>query len=227
MEALIIRFARAGKNQSGVALVMVLIMLTAMIISGVALVRIIDSANVISGNFAFRQATLSLADLGTEAAVADLDIILNQKASGKASEKPYPAGCTTKCRYFPARSFGDTMLDKKKGLPIKGSIDGTNTNTLDVDWSGNDVNDPADPQRDPENTVLRGYSIRYVIDRQCNVSPVTSPVDQCINETPQGGGSKRSGATVFVPRSTIFYRVSIQVTGPRKTQSHVQVILGF
>jgi Tfp pilus assembly protein PilX len=72
MEQLISRRLPARRAQSGVALIMVLIMLTAMAIAGVALVRVVDSANVISGNFAFRQSTLNIADLGVEAAAADL-----------------------------------------------------------------------------------------------------------------------------------------------------------
>ena len=195
---------------------MVLIMLTAMTIAGVALVRVVDSANVISGNFAFRQATLSIADLGVEAAVATLAEIRGKKAQ-KADDSPYPAGCKTECVYFPARSAGDDMVNAK-GLPIKGSIDGKAAQG--ISWNGSDVDVVA--AGGPS-----GYSIRYVIDRQCTVSPVTDAVSQCMSDTPQGGGSKKSGATVFTPASTIYYRVSIQVTGPRRTQSHVQVVLGF
>ena len=208
MEQLINRAARVGGGQSGVALIMVLIMLGAMMIAGVALIRVVDSANMISGNFAFRQATLNIADLGVEAAVAELkDIRTN------SSEAPYPPGCSTFCRYFPARSVGSTMLDPR-GLPILGSVDGTATQV--INWSGNDV-----------NAAPFGYSVRYVIDRQCKVAPVTDAVNQCINYAPQSGGSKKSGATVFSSSSVIYYRVSIQVSGPRNTQSHVQVMLGY
>ena len=208
MEQLSYRAARFGGGQSGVALIMVLIMLAAMMIAGVALIRVVDSANMISGNFSFRQATLNIADLGVEAAVAELKDI---RAS--SSEAPYPAGCETFCRYFPARSVGSAMLDPR-GLPILGSVDGTATRV--INWSGNDV-----------NAVPRGYSVRYVIDRQCKVAPVTDAVNQCINYAPQSGGSKKSGATVFSSASVIYYRVSIQVSGPRNTQSHVQVMLGY
>lgn len=216
MEQVISRSAHGTPVQSGVALIMVLIMLAAMTIAGVALVRVVDSANVISGNFAFRQATLSIADLGVEAAVAKLAEIRGKKAQ-KADDSPYPTGCTTECVYFPARSVGDEMVNAK-GLPTKGSIDGKARQ--DISWSGSDVDVVA--AGGPS-----GYSIRYVIDRQCTVAPVTDAVSQCMSDTPQGGGSKKSGATVFTPASTIYYRVSIQVTGPRRTQSHVQVVLGF
>ncbi len=207
MEQLIYRVARGG-GQAGVALIMVLIMLAAMMIAGVALIRVVDSANMISGNFAFRQATLNIADLGVEAAVAELKAIRET-----SSEAPYPAGCETFCRYFPARSVGSAMLDAR-GLPLLGSVDGTATRV--VNWSGNDV-----------NATPRGYSVRYVIDRQCKVAPVTDAVNQCINFAPQSGGSKKSGATVFSSSSVVYYRVSIQVSGPRNTQSHVQVMLGY
>jgi type IV pilus assembly protein PilX len=203
MEQLIYR-----ATQTGVALIMVLIMLAAMMIAGVALIRVVDSANMISGNFAFRQATLNIADLGVEAAVAELTEI--RKTS---SEAPYPAGCETFCRYFPARSVGSAMLDSR-GLPLLGGVDGTTTRV--INWSGNDV-----------NAAPRGYSVRYVIDRQCKVAPVTDAVNQCINYAPQSGGSKKSGATVFSSSSVVYYRVSIQVSGPRNTQSHVQVMLGY
>lgn len=208
MEQLIRRAVRVGGGQAGVALIMVLIMLAAMMVAGVALIRVVDSANMISGNFAFRQATLNIADLGVEAAAAELKEI--RKTS---SEAPYPAGCETFCRYFPARSVGNTMLDSR-GLPLLGSVDGTATRV--INWSGNDV-----------NAAPRGYSVRYVIDRQCKAAPVTDAVNQCINFAPQSGGSKKSGATVFSSSSVIYYRVSIQVSGPRNTQSHVQVMLGY
>lgn len=203
MEPLISRGASVPHRQLGVALIVVLIMLTAMSIAGVALVRIVDSANVISGNFAFRQATLSIADLGVEAAAAKLRTIADTNS----------VDCTINCIYFPVRSI-DNMVDNK-GLPKKGH-DGNRIR--DIDWSGNDV----------PNGVPTGYRIRYVIDRQCDRAPVTDVVTDCLTDTPQGGGaSKRSGATRFVPESTVYYRVSVQVTGPRNTQSHVQVILGY
>jgi Tfp pilus assembly protein PilX len=92
MEQLISRRLPARKAQSGVALIMVLIMLTAMAIAGVALVRVVDSANVISGNFAFRQSTLNIADLGVEAATADLIAIHAGPAT--ARENAWPVNCS-------------------------------------------------------------------------------------------------------------------------------------
>jgi type IV pilus assembly protein PilX len=162
MEQLISRRLPARRAQSGVALIMVLIMLTAMAIAGVALVRVVDSANVISGNFAFRQSTLNMADLGIEAAAADLIAI---HAARQTEKMPWPVGCAADCRYFPVRSVGN-MLDGK-GLPILGN---TGAATQAIQWNANANWDANDVPPAPTG-YNRGYAIRYVIDRQCNVAP--------------------------------------------------------
>jgi hypothetical protein len=114
MEQLISRRLPARRAQSGVALIMVLIMLTAMAIAGVALVRVVDSANVISGNFAFRQSTLNIADLGVEAAVVDLEFNIPAAAKGA----PWPVGCAADCRYFPVgRSTCPTSIAATPRFP--------------------------------------------------------------------------------------------------------------
>lgn len=228
MEQLIARRLPARRAQSGVALIMVLIMLTAMAIAGVALVRVVDSANVISGNFAFRQSTLNIADLGVEAAAAELAAI---PAATKGAV--WPVGCNTNCRYFPVRSINLPNLNCRnapfpqgcgldgKGLPVRGNTTAiTDPPQQDINWDGNDV--PGAP---------RGYAIRYVIDRQCNEAfpgDPSPPDDACSNDTPLTPVSKKAGGPGLpAPAGIIFYRVTVQVTGPRNTQSHVQVFLSY
>ena len=199
---------------------MVLIMLTAMAIAGVALVRVVDSANVISGNFAFRQSTLNIADMGVEAAVAELIAI-----PAADREKAWPGGCTTNCRYFPVRSVGN-MLDSK-GLPIVGNTGGA---VQAIQWNANANWDANDIPLAPSG-YNRRYAIRYVIDRQCNQAfpgVANPPNDACSNDTPLTPVSKKAGGGGLpAPDGIIFYRVTVQVTGPRNTQSHVQVFLSF
>lgn len=191
---------------------MVLIMLTAMAIAGVALVRVVDSANVISGNFAFRQSTLNIADMGVEAAVAELIAI-----PAADREKAWPGGCTTNCRYFPVRSVGN-MLDSK-GLPIVGNTGGA---VQAIQWNANANWDANDIPLAPSG-YNRRYAIRYVIDRQCNRAPVVDVLDDCSN-LPQVDSKKSPPIALPGP---ISYRVTVQVTGPRNTQSHVQVFLSY
>lgn len=199
---------------------MVLIMLTAMAIAGVALVRVVDSANVISGNFAFRQSTLNMADLGIEAAAADLVAIHAGPATDR--ENAWPGGCTTECRYFPVRSVGN-MLDGK-GLPILGN---TGAATQAIQWNANANWDANDVPPAPTG-YNRAYAIRYVIDRQCNVAAADPGLNDCSNDTPLTPVSKKAGGGGLpAPDGIIFYRVTVQVTGPRNTQSHVQVFLSY
>jgi Tfp pilus assembly protein PilX len=57
-----------GTAQRGMTLIIALIMLVAMTLSGIALVRSVDTTAVIAGNMAFKQGTLMATDVGVEAA---------------------------------------------------------------------------------------------------------------------------------------------------------------
>lgn len=58
--------------QRGVVLFIALIVLVAMTMAGIAIMRSVDTGNLISGNFAFKQGTLQAADFGANAAIAYL-----------------------------------------------------------------------------------------------------------------------------------------------------------
>jgi hypothetical protein len=123
---------------------------------------------------------------------------------------PFPQGCG---------------LDGK-GLPVRGNtatiptLAQPNPPQQDIGWNGNDV-----------AGAPRGYAIRYVIDRQCNQAfpgDPSPPIEECSNDTPLTPVSKKAGGGGLpAPDGIIFYRVTVQVTGPRNTQSHVQVFLSF
>lgn len=54
------------RKQRGVVLFIALIVLVAMSLAGIGMVRSVDTGNLISGNLAFKQATLNASDLGIE-----------------------------------------------------------------------------------------------------------------------------------------------------------------
>jgi type IV pilus assembly protein PilX len=58
--------------QRGVVLFIALIVLVAMTMAGIAIMRSVDTGNLISGNFAFKQGTLQAGDYGVNAAVTYL-----------------------------------------------------------------------------------------------------------------------------------------------------------
>ena len=86
-------------KQRGISLIIALIALTAMTLAGLALVRSVDTGNVLSGNLAFRQASLHATDVGVETALAQLGIIITTSLDAR-----YPGGCAVgACNYYPIR----------------------------------------------------------------------------------------------------------------------------
>jgi hypothetical protein len=65
------RFVR-GSKQQGIALILSLIALAAISLASVALVRSVDTSNVVSGNVSTNETTIQMAELGTQAAYACL-----------------------------------------------------------------------------------------------------------------------------------------------------------
>jgi len=177
-----------------------------MTIAVLALVRAVDTSNVISGNFAFKQSTLQMADIGIEAAVSALPTIITRSLDAAYSSA---GGCTTACQYYPTMAASTDT----KGKPLT-AVAGALTYTIDWD---------AVPS---VTSPITQYNIRYVIDRLCQgPAPVTDLVSKCLSDTPLAGGTKKSGGVVFSATNTVFYRVTVRVTGPRNTESYVQAIL--
>lgn len=183
---------------------MALIALVLISLASIALTRQVDTANVIAGNFTFKQSTLQIGDVGIETAVTSLPTIISSSL-----DTGWPAGCTTACNYYPIMAGTDT-----KGRPITGTVGAT---SYAINWDA--VPTAAAP--------IPGYTVRYVIDRLCQGPvPVTDIAAKCLSDPPQqAGGSKKSGATVFSQSTTVYYRVTVRITGPRATESYVQAIL--
>ena len=181
-------------KQGGAALFIALIALVSMTLAGIALVRSVDTSNLIAGNLAFRQAALQTSDIGVEKAVDALTTIV-----ATSLDANYPSGCAAgACNYYPTMQTTDS-----KGVP---------TNIV---WSSV-----------PANTVNTDYQVRYVIDRLCwGSTPVTDVAGKCYSATPTGGGSKKNNAPSFTGATTVYYRVTVRVSGPRNTTSMIQAII--
>ncbi|UUZ75298.1 hypothetical protein LP414_26180 [Polaromonas sp. P1(28)-13] len=78
-------------KQHGVSLIIALIALIAMTFAGLALIRAVDTSNVISGNLAFRQASLHATDVGVETALTALGTIVTTSLDAN-----YPASCCSR-----------------------------------------------------------------------------------------------------------------------------------
>jgi type IV pilus assembly protein PilX len=199
------------RQQQGVVLFIALIILVAMSLAGVALMRRVDTANIIAANLAFRQASMHAGDIGVEAGRTWLLGISAANQSQLYTSGPGIAGGNG---YF---------SDWATNLDLLGNL--TTTTSDDFNWSGANVvtvTSPAPPT---------GYTVKYVIHRLCSGSGDPTSVT-CIKNTGASAGTSGStkGAATFgtyaisVP-VTASYRITVQVVGPRNSVSYIQAVI--
>lgn len=189
-------------KQDGVVLMMALIVLVAMTLAGIALVRSVDTTNVIAGNLAFQQAATHAGDAGTEAAAAWLQA--NNSGSTLQSD-------ITGQGY--AASFQP---------PLAANQSWDNYWTTVLVPSGRVVTLAPD---------AGGNTVSYTIQRLCNASgDALSPATGCAVTRATGvatSSSKTAGTVALLYASQIYYRVTTRTAGPRNTVSYVQAIVAI
>jgi len=194
------------KLQRGIVLFVALIALVLLSVASIALVRSFGAGASIAGNVAFKQAATQAGDIGVELAFNAL----------KTNILPSKMDINIPLQYFALM-----QVDDLNGVP------------KNIDWGkypcfGTSA-DPTQPTVvcDDEST----YRVQYVIDRQCEsaggVLPVTNIEKQCIIGPGDDIGSHRAGNVVFSSPPSVFYRVTVNVRGPRKTSSIVQASIAF
>jgi Tfp pilus assembly protein PilX len=200
------RARRLPRRERGVVLMIALIVLVALTLAGLSMVRTVDTGSTIAGNFAFRQAALSAADSGIEAAFG----VLNGSA-GNGVVQSAPDNLVAN-KYYPVMQATDA-----NGIPA--GITWSSAYTL------SDV-----PAGITAVTVPAGYDVRFVIERMCTGAyPVTDVAGKCVNErtTDASGGSVGIGRPRFTGATKTNYRVTVRVEGPRNTVSVAQAIVAF
>lgn len=181
-------------RQRGISLFISLIALVAMTFAGLALIRAVDTTNLISGNLAFRQASLHATDVGVESAYSELGTIISTSLDSN-----YPSGCSSgSCKYYPIKQ----TINSTTGIPTV------------INW--NNV-----PKTTVDSVYSVQYVLDRLCD---GPAPVTDIASNCMRSSSTSSGSKKSGATVFSSANQVYYRATIRVTGPRNTTSLVQVI---
>lgn len=78
----------------------------------------------------------------------------------------------------------------------------------------------------PEIKVDDRYSVRYVVDRQCEVLAVVEPMRECLVKRNYDPGSRRvTDEEPLAANAGIQYRVTVRVTDQRGTTTWVQALL--
>ncbi|MDD4962745.1 MAG: hypothetical protein PHI11_02370 [Gallionella sp.] len=233
--------------QQGIVLLVALIALVALSLSGIVLMRGVDTSNIISGNFAFNEATTQMAEVGATDAENFVAGMLYSNATARIlfncnSAGPSLANATTTTTATPANPITNmgnpgtsqgcphfystyfATIDPITNLPPNFPING---------WS-------------PAISVpgLAEYDVQYFIERMCTqdtwkwdvaIAPVASQVAVAPNWIPGAPTFRACMATpiydnagkVVPGQGRLYYRVTVRVTGPRETTSLVQYYLGL
>lgn len=185
-----------NKHQQGVVLFMALIILVAMTMAGIAMVRSVDTGNIISGNLAFKQSTLTAADRGIQAAYEWLNNNRTTLTSSNLSNGYYSSisGSFT--------GFGEDDWVNAKSLGA-------------ADAAGNAVEYVIHRLCTQPDTAYNGENSG--VANQCSTSDSTAPVS---NAT--AGSSMQVGAAVYATSPMVYYRITARAKGPKNATSVVQ-----
>lgn len=203
-------------RQEGVVLFIALIVLVAMTIAGIALVRSVDTGNMVAGNMAFKQGATLAGDGGTEAAINWLT----------------PLNGTP--------SLYTNNIGKGYYATSQGAFDPTNsrssTTTPAVDWNNNNCSGLSfSVCVKPAPAITIGdNSVSYIINRLCEIEEDPNSVDNtCVtyqasdSTSPKRGELKYGDDKRFEPLPGPYYRIVSRVEGPRNTVSFIETVIHF
>lgn len=188
------------RRQSGVVLIVALIMLIAMTLAALALVRSVDTANIIAGNLSFQQAATHSGDRGVETAIAWIE---NNAGLLNAN--------------VPASGYAANGLTAAPGKPASESWNAYWTRV----WTPR-------PAVTLATDAVTGTTVAYVIDRLC--TNVGAPTGGAVcSESPivgiATGNSEEAGEKQVTATAQVYYRITARITGPRNTLSYVQAVI--
>jgi type IV pilus assembly protein PilX len=189
--------ARRGR---GIVLFIVLIVLVAMMLAGAGLMRSVDTGTVISGNFAFKQATLQAVDAGIEAAYNATFV----RHSSGATAPGAPIASTYYPTLQPVGADGVPTGVVWASAPFV-DLDATNGNRVQyvVERMCAPTAGGAVPSTDTDVTTF------------CVTEPGDAP--PCV----------RAPCAPWSSAQKVNYRVTLRVVGPRNTVTMAQSVIAF
>lgn len=189
------------RAQRGVVLFITLIVLVAMTLAGIALVRSVSTTNLIAGNLAFQQGAVFAGDTGVENAIAWLDL----------------------------NNSGTTLHADNSGTGYLASRQDPATGQSWDDFWNNQLAASAFPATPVADAA--GNGVQYVIQRLCAAAGAPGAVGVNCSTSPTSdattGSSKSAGMKTPSRSSTVYYRITSRIAGPRNTVSYVQAIVSL
>jgi len=200
------------RKQTGATLIITLVILVAMTLATIALMRSVDTSNIIAGNLAFQQAAAHAADAGAEEAARNLlpAVVANHQLTCIGT---CPLGYISwrNPQQEPPHVSWQTYW-----AAISASACDSSTSTLLTPC-------PVVP-----NDAF-GNSVSYVVESMCDGE---GQVEPCVKAPPSmsgncSGSDLGAGSQQCIALTRRYYRVTSRVQGPRNTVSYVQVMLAM
>jgi Tfp pilus assembly protein PilX len=210
-----LQYHRPRARQRGVVLVIALIVLVAMTLAAIAMVRSVDTGNLIAGNMAFQQSAIHSGDTGIESAIAWLESCNNNTAS---------CGSTTLNNDSPSNGYAANGAVAARS-PAAGQ-------SWDAYWSANMTSCSATT---PNIRCLPAQAgtdnvVSYVIDRMCNSAGAKTTGALCVASpivNAATGNAEEAGEIQLNAPSVVYYRITARIAGPRNSVSYVQAMVSM
>lgn len=188
------------RQQTGATLIITLVILVAMTLATIALMRSVDTTNLIAGNLAFRQAAAHAADAGAEDAA-------NSLLPGVVAAHQLACVGTCPQGYISWRN-------PQQEPPLVG---------WDDYWSNVQASAVVLP------TDAFGNTVSYVVESMCDAAGQVEPCLKTPPSMSGNcsGSDLGAGSQQCIALTRQYYRVTSRVQGVRNTVSFVQVMLAL
>lgn len=225
---------RTPHKQRGVVLLIALIILVAMTLAGIGMMRSVDTGNLISGNLAFRQATLNASDAGTSTGFNALMPVANGDPADKDilnfnNGQPCPHLGNTPATAVVCPAAGAPInLPGYSSTPIL-ACEVTRTCPLATDYTwwtvdANWTNAPSVTVTDPTNNATIA-TVSYLTHRMCQGSGLAPSAAGQLCQTYTAPATGCSKTQVLPCTSTsVFYRITSRSVGARNTVTYAQTL---
>ncbi|MBK9609067.1 MAG: hypothetical protein IPO58_22580 [Betaproteobacteria bacterium] len=190
------------RGQGGAVLFIAIIVIVVMTLAGIALVRSIDTSNLIAGNLAFHESATHSGDTGVEAAIAWL--LANSTGATLNADSP-------------SNGYAANGINAAQSPAVGQTWDAYWTATL-----------AARARTLSTNTA--GNTVSYVIDRMCSFAGSPTAGATCAASplvTAATGNAEVAGKLQLAASSLVYYRITARVAGPRNTVSYVQATVAL
>jgi hypothetical protein len=188
-----------------------------MSLAAVALIRSVNTNTDITGNLGFKRAATASADVGTEVAVAWLK---SKIATTALDENDSDHG------YFANISVSGAS---SSGKSFKGGDDEASAFWADFAATGIcNIPMTAGACSAAESYDAAGNRVAFIIQRVCKATGPNESATCARDPALTAEGSDQSSDVKFLTTSTAtYYRIVVQVRGPRNTVSYVQTVVSL